>query len=62
MSRSFEARGKFGCTSRTVSYAWELVSVYMRYSQRTDLMPPCLVYVLYPRVTYLLACFGVVVC
>ena len=33
MLRSFEARGMFGCTSRTVSYAWELTSVFMGYSQ-----------------------------
>ena len=30
---SFKARGKFGCTSRTVSYARELTSVYMCYSE-----------------------------
>ena len=33
MPRFFEARGMFGCTSRTVSYAWELISVSMGYSQ-----------------------------
>ena len=33
MLRFFEARGMFGCTSRTVLYARELTSVSMRYSQ-----------------------------
>ena len=34
MPRSFEARGMFGCTSRTVvSYARELTSVSMCYPQ-----------------------------
>ena len=33
MLKSFEARGMFGCTSRTVSYARELISVFMCYSQ-----------------------------
>ena len=33
MLRSFEVRGVFGCTSRTVSYARELISVSMCYSQ-----------------------------
>ena len=33
MLRSFEARGIFGCTSRTVSYAWELTSVFICYRQ-----------------------------
>ena len=33
MLRFFEARGVFGCTSRTVSYAWELTSVLMSYPQ-----------------------------
>ena len=31
MLRSFEARGMFGCTSRTVSYAWELISASICY-------------------------------
>ena len=33
MFRSFEARGMFGRTSRTVLYARELTSVYICYSQ-----------------------------
>ena len=33
MLRSFETREMFGCTSRTVSYARELISVSMCYSQ-----------------------------
>ena len=33
MLRSFEARGMFGCTSWTDSYARELISVSMCYSQ-----------------------------
>ena len=33
MLRYVEAREMFRCTSRTVSYAWELISVSMYYSQ-----------------------------
>ena len=33
MLRPFEARGMFGCTSRTVSHARELISVSICYSQ-----------------------------
>ena len=50
----------FAYDSITVSSSWELMSVSMCYSQGADLIPPCLGYVLYPRVLDLLdwlACF-----